>query len=342
MEIKLFAMLLSLCMVSCRQGVQEQKTSEPMRVKVTRIEKEMISFPVLAGGIVVSSREMMLSFKTGGIIASIHVEEGDKVTGGTVLASLNLSEMNAQYSQAKDGFEKALRDYTRVKNLYADSVATLEQLENSETAKNVARAVLDIAEFNLKHSTITATDDGTILKRLAQENEVIAPGYPVFIFGTTGSWKIRAGLSDRDFVRIRPGDPAKVTFDAYPDTAFAALVSQVGESANPMTGTYTVELDLLQVPERLASGFVANVAIVPDRKQAYIMVPIGAVVEAEGQTGAVFTVNAAGRAQKLHIGIAAVRGDHIAVSKGLDTIAGIVTEGAAFLSAGDSVEIVYE
>jgi len=341
MQVKIITMLLPLCIIACRQGEQASKTTEPVRVKVAGIEKKMISFPIRAGGIVVSSREMLLSFKTGGIIASMLVDEGDKVSRGDVLASLNLSEINANYSQAKDGYEKAMRDYTRVKNLYADSVATLEQMQNTETAKNVAEAVLDIAGFNLKHSTITATENGTILKRLVQEEEIIAPGYPVFLFGTTGSWKIKAGLSDRDFVRIHPGDQAKVTFDAYPDTVFSAVVSQVGEAANPMTGTYKVELDLQQAPERLASGFVANVEIIPSRKQPYTLVPIGAMVEAEGHTGYVFTVNSTGKAQKVKVEIAAVQGDRIAVSKGLETITKIVTEGAAYLSEGDSVDIAF-
>ena len=179
-------------------------------------------------------RSLKLSFKTGGIVASVNVKEGDRVKKGDLLAALDLSEIKANVVQAQNGYEKALRDIERVENLYRDSVATLEQKQNATTALNVAKSTLEIARFNLAHSSITAPGDGIILKQLSRRNEMVAAGYPVFFFGSSGKqWKIKANLSDRDIVRVNPGDSAVVNFDAHPEVEFCAVVDQVGGIANP-------------------------------------------------------------------------------------------------------------
>ena len=94
----------------------------------------------------------------------------------------------------------AERDYKNVSALFADSVATLEQLENVEVqvqnAKNQVEAAqkglafneqnMEVANFNLKHSKIIAPSSGVILKKLAESNEVTAPGTPYYFTGLEG------------------------------------------------------------------------------------------------------------------------------------------------------------
>jgi membrane fusion protein, multidrug efflux system len=338
-----FCLVMSLAFtaLTCRHASVEETAVKPMQVTVVPVKTEEVSLPVHCGGIVLSSREVRLSFKTGGIIAGIRVEEGARVNKGEVLATLNLSEIQAQVSQIRNGYEKAMRDYTRTKNLYTDTVATLEQLQNSETALNVARANLDQAEFNLDHSTILAPENGIVLKRLAETNEMIAPGYPVFLFGTGGRfWKLKAGLADRDFVRVQPGDSSLVTLDAYPDVRFHAVVSQMSESANPMTGTYEIELDLQPAGYKLASGFVANLEIYPGRKQSFTVVPVESIIQAEGQTGYVFVADDSLVVHKTEVRIASIQGAMVSISHGLEHVSSVITGGAAYLTDGDHVKIV--
>jgi membrane fusion protein, multidrug efflux system len=326
---------------SCRQTTREESSSAPLRVKTGIVKTERISLPVRSSGIVTSSRETRLSFKTGGLIAQINAEEGARVKKGDVLATLNLSEIQSQVIQVRNGYEKALRDFNRVNNLYTDSVATLEQMQNAETGLNVARANLDMAEFNLEQSRIIAPDNGTILKRLAETNEMIATGYPVFVFGTDARfWKIKTGLADRDFVKIQLGDSAKVTMDAWPDVIFNAVVSQISESANPMTGTYEIELELQSNGYKLASGFVANLEIHPARQQMFYVIPVESLVQAEGHTGYVYVVNDSMIVRRVKVEVLAVYGSDVTISRGLEKVTGVVTEGAAYLSEGDHVEII--
>ena len=326
---------------SCRQKTPEEPALEKAMVRVAEVRRERLSLPFHASGLVVPAREIKLSFKTGGIIAGIYVNEGARVGRGEVLATLNLSEIEAQVRQAANGYEKTIRDYNRVKNLYADSVATLEQLQNAETVMNVSKAVMEAANFNLEHSRIIAPDNGTILKKLAETNEVIGSGYPVFLFGTSGKgWKIRAGLADRDFVRISIGDSARVAMDAYPGENFSAVVSQISEAANPLTGTYEIELDLHSSGHKLAAGFVANLEIFPRKTERFLYLPVQALLEADGNSGYVFTVSDSMKAKKVKVSIVRIYNSSVAVTDEPGIEGRVVTEGTAYLSDGDRVIIV--
>ncbi len=328
--------------VSCSDNKPLKVKDESVRVRVAGIQEGKISIPVHTTGILAPSEEIKLSFKTGGLIAYVNVKEGQKVRKGDTLASLNLVEIRAKAGQAGDALEKAQRDYERAQNLYSDSVVTLEQKQDAFTALSVAKSNLDIAGFNLKHSKITAPDNGIILKQLAREDEMVSAGYPVFLFGASGKhWKIKCGVADRDVVRISAGDTAWITFDAWPGARFQAVVSLIGGMSNPYTGTYDTELLLIDSPGyRLVSGFIGEVDIYPKARAISTLIPVGSLIEADGDHGYVFVVNNSQTANKLRVRIESVIDTMIAV-KGIPAgISGIVTDGAAYLKDGDKVKVV--
>jgi membrane fusion protein, multidrug efflux system len=334
-------LLIVLSLLSCKNRDAAKAREEAVRVKLVRIADGPVVVPVHSAGIVTSGEESKLSFKTGGIVAKINFKEGDRVKRGKILASLNLSEINAGFEQAKNAYEKSLRDYERAKNLFADSVATLEQKQNAETALKVAVSNLEIARFNLEHSTITAPCDGVILRQFVRTDELVAQGYPVFLFGYTGRhWKVKAGLSDRDIVKINEGDSASVTVDAHPGIRFSAEVERVGEISNPYTGTYEVELTLQETNYRLASGFVAGVDLYPSSGKRYFLIPVGSIVENDVHTGYIFTINEGMTAKKLKVDIEAITGSMAAIRGIPGGVTEIVSEGAAYLKDGNKVLIV--
>lgn len=337
----MYPVILVSIIAGCRNRQPEATMEDLPRVRVAEITRVSMSIPVHATGILGASEEIKLSFKTGGLISAIHVREGQKVRKGSLLASLNLSEVNAAVNQAKNGYEKALRDFKRAENLYRDSVATLEMRQNAATALDVAKSTLEIANFNLEHSTITAPSDGIILRQLAKTNELVASGYPVFLFGTSGKyWKVRSGISDKDIVKINSGDSASVTFDAWPSVKFSGVVDETGEMANPATGTYETEISIQSSKYRLASGFVAGVDIYPAQKKSFTMIPISALVAADGMNGYVFIVGDSSTVRKIRVGIENIPGDRTAVSGIPQGATEIVTEGSAYLRDGMKVNVI--
>jgi multidrug efflux system membrane fusion protein len=333
--------LTLLLAVSCRHSGIKTDAAGPLRVRLTPVVKKPLSLPVHTSGTLVTSDEMKLSFKTGGIVSGIFFREGDKVKKGAILATLDLLEIKANAEQAKVAYDKALRDFTRADTLWKQSSLSLEKKQNAETALEIAKKSLEIAQFNLMHSRIEAPSNGIIMKQFVKENELVSSGYPVFLFGTLGKyWKVETSLSDRDVIRVNPGDSAEVTFDAWPGVKFKARVYQVGEMSNPYTGTYETELTLKDEGYRLASGFVASAEIYTSESKIYSLVPVGSVIEANGRDGFIYVIHDGTHAKKVMVSIVAITGTMAAVTGIPEGYSEIVSEGMAYLRDGATVEVV--
>jgi RND family efflux transporter MFP subunit len=315
---------------------------QPVTVNLSKVESAELSIPIHCVGKLSARSEVKLSFKTGGIISSIFVEEGEYITVGTKMAQLDLSEIQATMNQANLGLAKAGRDLERVENLYRDSVATREQYDNAQTAYNVALNQVRIARFNLRYSTITAPSSGLVLKRIAEENEITGPGHPVFLFAASeDDWVLKVNLTDKEIVKVSLLDSASISFDAYPDRLFSASVSEIGSFSDPYTGTYEVELTLDKRDELLVSGFIGKANILPKDKQKYLLIPISALLEASERHGYIYLLKDTIPIRK-RIEIAAVWNEKILVREGLDSTALVITEGAAFIRPDSRIRILYD
>lgn len=267
------------------------------------------------------------------------MEEGEYLSNGTKMAQLDLSEIQATANQANLGLEKAGRDLKRVENLYRDSVATREQYDNARTAYNFALNQARIARFNLKYSTISAPSSGQVLKRIAEENEMIAPGHPVFLFAASeNDWVLKVNLTDKEIIQVSLLDSATISFDAYPNTTFLAWVSEIGSFSDPYTGTYEVELTLESSKRALVSGFIGKADIAPSKKYPFIMLPVDALLEASEMVGYVYVLEM-GKPVRKRIEIAGIWKEMILVREGLDSGSVVITEGAAFIRPDSEIRI---
>jgi RND family efflux transporter MFP subunit len=273
------------------------------------------------------------------------VDVGDRVVAGQVLAVLKRAEVDAAVAQASEAVEKARRDLERARRLRADEVATEEQVENLTTAYNVARSNLQTAQFNARFARIEAPADGVVLQRLARASELVQGGQPVLVVGATGAgWVVRTALADRDAVRVNLGDAATVTFDAFPGREFAGSVTRIGSSADPYTGTFEIEIEVVADGSRFARGLVAKVELVlvrTDDGGEQASVPVSALVEANGAAGTVYVLDASGGvARRRQVTVGPIVGERVIVIAGLAAGEQVVTDGAAWLTDGRAVRVV--
>ena len=339
----LAATLLLFSAASCSKDKSEEAVGErTIVVETAEVAHRTTAFPVHTAGLVSLKETVKLSFKLGGIVERIFVDEGQSVKKGQILARLDLSEIRAKGTKAQSAFEKAVRDLERALNLFKDRVVTLEQLQDAETAHEIAQSDLDVARFNLSRSTIFAPSAGKILKRFSEQGELIAPGRPVFVFASTEkNWIIRFGVIDRDVVRLRLNDPAGVSFDVFPGRVFDGVVSEIAQTAEPQTGTFEVELMIIdQANADLVAGFIAKVDVYPSKKERLSFIPIEALVDGEGKQGYVFVVNeATSRAVKIPVTVARILDGQVAVSSGLEEVTEVVATGASYLVHGSMVKV---
>ena len=342
----LFAFALaSAALLGCARGRAEAPVSaadRPAVVRAAPVTDTVLARPIVATGTVAPVDEIALGFRIGGVIARIAVDAGDSVRVGRTLASLDLREINAALAKARSGAAKAERDLARARRLYADSVVTLAQLQDAETAAEVARADLEAAAFNRRYAVIVAPATGVVLRRAAEPAENIAPGATVLVVGSGGAGRgkvLEVGLADRDAVAVRKGDPALARFDALPGRDFAGRITRIGAAADPVTGTYEVEIALDDAGP-LAAGLVGRIEIHPARRAPATLVPIEAVLEADGAEATVFALSADGaRAERRRVTIAFMAGSRVAVTGGLEGASRVLTDGAAYLDDGAAVRV---
>jgi len=334
--------LLTFAVLQCQKKQNKEILDQGIPVRVAAVLKQQLAKPVQTSGRLSSSAEIKLSFKTGGIIDHILVQEGDFVRQGHVLARLKLDEIEARVRMARSGYAKAQRDFERVKNLYADSVATLEQMQDASTGLDVARSNLEIAEFNLEQSSIVAPEDGRVLKRFAEESELIGPGHPVFLFGSSVQEQIvKLGVTDRDVIRLAVGDSAFVQFDAYPGLSFPGSIEEIAGAPDPMSGTFEVRISITRIEQPVLDGFITAVYLFPSQKELYSVIPFEALTDVTGSQGYVFSAKEDSLAEKVPVRIGYLSDDKVMISSGLEDISHVITEGSAYLSDGSRIHIVH-
>ena len=330
-----------LLLSGCTRDSQARAAPQPRLpvVETAPVVRAARSLPIRTSGRLAEKEKIQLSFKIGGIIGQLLVEEGQSVHREQVLARLEPQEIDAQVLRARTTLNKARRDLERAERLQRDSVATLENVQDARTRFDLARAALRIAEFNHRHATIVAPADGRILRRRFEASELIAPGEPVFVLGATrAGWVARVGLADRDIVRLHPGDRATIALDAHPDHPLAATVSEIAAAADPLSGTFEVELTLAATELPLKSGFIARVDLYPQASVVRAFVPVEALVWGDGDQGIVYGV-ADGIARRLPVRIARLLDTELAIASGLEGFDQIITRGSIIATDGDRVVV---
>jgi RND family efflux transporter MFP subunit len=334
-------LILAVTVSACSRAPAKDEAPAPTLVRVTQAVNGPGAAPIVTTGIVTAADELKLSFKLGGVIQSIAVREGERVTAGQKLAELVPTEINAQLEQAQQLNDKAQRDLQRGERLYADQVIALEQLQNLRTQAKVAGAQLQSANFNSGFVRITAPAAGSIMRKLVEEHEVVAPGQPVLVLGASRKgYIVRAGLADREAVQVQVGDAATVLLDAVPGKTLSGHVRVIGGAAQLENGLFPVEIQLDATDVTLVAGLVAQVNILTgaSSKTSFLYVPTGAVVAGVGQKATVYVLQG-DTARRRDVQVAFFTRDQVALRDGLTANEQVVTDGALYLSDGDKVTV---
>lgn len=332
-------------------GKKEEKTATqtesgvPVLLATVRAAPE--SQDVVAYGQLRSDKEAALSFKIGGLVKTLKVDTGDRVTKGQLLAELDQREINAEASRAAYAVEKAKRDLARIEPLLAKGFVSQQKVQDAKSAYDMAVADRQRVEFDRSLASIVAPADGVVLTRHADINEIVAPGAPVLTVsqGTEG-YILKAGLSDRDVARLAIGDHAQVTLDAFPQKAVSGAVRRLSAMSDARTGTFEVEIALENVPSGAESGFMGEARIAPAPKAGSdkietLAIPASAILEGHGSTATLYVYDPAKSTVRLaRISVGAISGDEVVVTDGLTPGAQVVSAGAPYLRDGVKVKVV--
>jgi RND family efflux transporter MFP subunit len=343
-----FALLMATTIViSCGKKKHAENgngfSAETIAVKTASVKSNDAPSVITATGLITTANEARYAFKIGGVIEKIYVSEGQFFKRGQLLATLKLTEIDAQLSQASLAYQKAKRDYTRAENLYKDSVATLEQLQNAKTGVDIAGKTVDAVAFNKKFAFIYAEADGFVTKKISNEGEVAAPGSPVLAINETSGnndWTLKLGVTDKEWSVITPGKTASVTIDAFPGKTFNATVFRKSQAADQVSGSFQVELKLAMNGMKPAIGMFAKATIRTDAQKNLPTIPYDALIEADGNSAFVFVPDGGTKVQRIPVTIESFDNEQAYIKSGLENISEVIVSNSAFLNEKSTINII--
>lgn len=333
-------------LLSCKE---QHKNTNPLgepdiiSVKIAPVSALEVPGSIQATGLVSTENEANYSFKIGGVISRILVEEGQFFRKGQLLATLNSTEISAGLAQTNLSVDKAQRDYNRAASLYRDSVFTLEQLQNTKTALDVAQKSKEATAFNERYSKIYAASDGFVTEKVASEGEVIGSGMPVLLTNSTqqnDSYLLKMGVTDREWAAIQPGQMAKVILDGYPGQTFDAIVFRKLQAADKEIGSFQVELKLKLGKVVPAVGMFGKAEITTSQQENALVIPYSSLVEPDGDKGFVFTTIGTDKVKKIPVTILKFDNEKVYLKNKLDGIDKIVVSNSAYLNEQSTIKII--
>lgn len=266
-----------------------------------------------ATGTVRLRREAALSFKVGGVVARVLVDEGARVRPGQVLASLDTVEVAAARREAAANVERTQAELARVRKLVADGWATAQRLETAQAAYKAAAAQLDTASFNLRWSVLRAPAEGVVLRRHAEPGQVLSPGAPVLSLGDVAQgYVLRVPMSDVQVRGVRLKDTVPVVLDGLASPLSGTII-EIAARADDSTGTFDVEIALPATPG-LRSGLIGD-ALLPasgGRGAGMVAIPATALMNGRADEAFVYVIDAASVARVRRVSLASFD-DHAAI-----------------------------
>lgn len=328
-----------LAATACSAPTQAPEATPPASVEAVEVRAPSDGATLTATGPLERRREMTLSFRIPGVITSLGVDDGDVVSAGQVLASLDPAGVAAAEAQARVEVERARRDLARDQALFEKGFVSRQRLDDRRSALEAAKASASAAAFDRRWARLVSPARGVVLERVAQAGEVVQPGQAVLrIADESSPLTLRAPLADRDVSRVKIGQAANVRIDGLP-AVVPGRVSRVGERAGAQTGAVDVEIELIGA-HALRSGQVATaeIAVGPPTAATMSRAPAEAILEAQGKRAFVLVVDK-GVARRRSVAFGGFDGDDALIS-GLPPGTRVITAGAGFVGDGEKVQVV--
>lgn len=228
---------------------------------------------LVATGEFVSPVRSEVAAKVIGRVAAVHVDEGQRVTRGQPLLTLetdylrlNLQAAEAEAARAKAMFDEAQRDLGRKRDLIAKGSIPQATFDRSQAAFDQSRAAVAGASAQvallrqqLADSTVRSPISGVVEAKRAEVGQKLGDGAVAFVVAQTSPLKLRFSVPERYLGRVGPGKRVTARVDPYPDETFAGTIRTVGGVIDPRTRTMFAEAEFPNRDGRLRPGLFARV-----------------------------------------------------------------------------------
>ena len=331
-------------------------------VAVETVRPVLVTHPTSAGdaqasfaGDIRAREESPLSFRVGGKIVERHVDVGDHVRRGELLATLDAADLQARaraararLAAAEAELGRARADQARFAALAEDQLVSRSALDAQNAAATAAQGQVDAARAELEvagnqsgYSELRATADGVIAARHVEAGEVVAAGQAVYTLAGDGTREVAFAVPEGRVDAIRPGQAVQVELLSDPERRWPGREREIAPMADPASRTFAARAVVEAPAGALELGQSARVHVDTNGDRESLSVPLSALQRVGEDAVAVFVVDPATSTLKLQpVQVGAYGNERVPVTGGLDRQAWVVAAGGHLLREGQKVQPV--
>lgn len=324
----------------------------PLSVKLLIVQPASISQSLAVSGTLIGENEATVVSETQGKVVAVKAHVGDWLAKGQTIVQVEndlklvaLEQAKAQLMAAQTSYDKAQKDLKRYDDLFAQQIATQNDIENARLAARAAEAQFKGAEAALKlaqrhydDAAIKAPLAGRLADRYVNEAAMVMPGDKIGVVVDSRNMKLRSSVAENEVSLVKVGQPVEIVADALAGAKFSGKVFSVAQKANSER-TYPVEI-LVQNDkgESLKSGMFGRATIQVANAIDVIVVPSAAVLSEAASNNYVF-VEENGAAKRVEVKLGLQQDGKVQIVSGLAAGARLVVSGQQRLTDGAKVSV---
>jgi membrane fusion protein (multidrug efflux system) len=312
------------------------KPGLPVKAETVKISK--VSDDVSAVGSLLAEESVMIRPEIDGRIVGLHFQEGQAVSAGTRLVTIDPSEYEAQAAAQRADLKTEEQRLARTKELYEQKFISKDALDVQ--VGNVARlkAHVDEAESRVAKTVIRAPFSGIIGLRQVSPGAYVKAGNDIVRLENVSSIKVDFSIPETYLSKVRPNQEISVRLDAYPGEEFKGHVYAVEPVVDERTRTISMRARIPNRGFKLKPGMFVRVAVTLDSRPNAVVVPEQAIWP-QGKDSYVYRV-VDGKAALTKVEIGNRAPGTVEIIKGLAANDMVVTDGQIKLKDGAPVSVI--
>ena len=296
---KVWIPLFTLFIIIVGYFISGSSDEKELRVEVELVQSREIVQKVNASGKIQPEEAVQITSTITGWITQITVMEGDTVEPGQHLISIDEKQIRPRYNNAlsqvkssEANLRKVQSQMDRTKSLFSQNLISKQELEQVDASYQIAlsqseqaNANLLSAEDELSKTRLTAPKYGIVTSITKEEGEMAVGGMfnpgVLMTVADLSRMEVEVDVNENDVVMIEIGDTSEIEIDAYPDTVFYGVVSEIAHTAqsanmglqNQVTN-FKVKVRMISVPDKIRPGMSSTVNIITETLVDVTSIPI--------------------------------------------------------------------
>ncbi len=320
-----------------------EKKDRPVLITAEIIKDTVFKHFVEVQGNVETDQNVVLNAEYSGILTSVYVKEGQRVSKGQRLAKIDDGGLSSQVAQQEAQMALAQTTFERQQRLWEQKIGSEIQFLQAKTNYEAAKNATQQLRAQLGKTIITAPFSGVVDDVISDPGQVVIPGQtPIIRLVNLSDMYVKASIPETYLKNIKKGTQVMVSLASI-NEEFTGTVRQVSNYINPNNRSFDIQIEIPNKEGLVKPNLIATVKVNDYTTEEAITIPENILQEnAEGETIAYLyqPVNdSIGTAKRIILETGLSYGNHTEVKSGLKKGDTIIIEGAKTLRDGQKVTI---